>query len=100
MNSLLIGDILFWLCHVQGHDGTLNLTRKENTMEIKVNTLAHSMQGLIFALLDNSIVFDKPQLTRQDLIDMMQARSPWKGGYDNEWIGKVVDQAINDWESI
>jgi hypothetical protein len=32
MNSLLIGDILFWPCHVQGHDGTLNLTRKEKPM--------------------------------------------------------------------
>ena len=69
-------------------------------MKIEVNTPAHSMYNLIFALLDNSMVFDKPQLTRQELIDMMQARSPWKGGYDKEWLENVVDQAINDWKRL
>ena len=69
-------------------------------MKIEVNTPAHSMYNLIFALLDNSIVFDKPRLTRQELIDMMQARSPWKGGYDKEWLENVVDQAINDWKRL
>ena len=68
-------------------------------MEIKVNTLAHSVHELIFALLDNSIVFDRPQLTRQELIDMMQARSPWKGGYDKDWLENIVDQSINEWNN-
>jgi hypothetical protein len=71
----------------------------KNKMEIKVNTLAHSVHELIFALLDNSIVFDRPQLTRQELIDMMQARSPWKGGYDKDWLENIVDQSINEWNN-
>jgi hypothetical protein len=69
-------------------------------MKIEVNTPAHNMYNLIFALLDNSMVFDKPQLTRQELIDMMQSRSPWKDGYDKEWLENVVDQAINDWKRL
>ena len=68
-------------------------------MEIKASTLAHSMQGLIFALLDHALVFDRPQLTRQELIDMMQARSPWKGGYDKDWLENIVDQSINEWNN-
>jgi len=67
-------------------------------MEHEKGTLAYSMTGLIYALLDNSIVFDKPQLTRQELIDMMQERSPWKGGYDKEWLENIVDNAIEEWE--
>ena len=69
-------------------------------MKIEVNTPAHSMYNLIFALLDNSTVLDKPRLTRQELIDMMQARSPWKDGYNQEWLENVVDQAINDWKRL
>ena len=30
-------NILFWPCYMQGHDGTLNQTRKENTMTNKPN---------------------------------------------------------------
>ena len=69
-------------------------------MKHEPNTLAYSMTGLIYALLDNALAFDRPQLTRQELIDMMQARSPWKGGYDKEWLENVVDQAINDWKRL
>lgn len=69
-------------------------------MKIEVNTTAHSIYNLIFALLDKAVVFDKPQLTRQEIIDMMQARSPWKDGYDKDWLENVVDQAINDWKRL
>jgi len=69
-------------------------------MKHEPNTLAYSMTGLIYALLDDAIVFDKPQLTRQELIDIMQERSPWKGGYDKEWLENVVDNAIEEWNKI
>ena len=69
-------------------------------MKHESNTLAYSMTGLIYALLDDSLIFDKPQLTRRELIDMMQERSPWKGGYDKEWLENVIDNAMEEWNKI
>jgi hypothetical protein len=68
-------------------------------MKHEAKTLADSITSLIYALLDHAETFDKP-LTRQELIDMMQDRSPWKGGYDKEWLENIVDNATKKWNEI
>lgn len=69
-------------------------------MKLGHNALAVSYYNLVFAELDNHVVFGTTKKTRQELIDMIQARSMWKDGYDKEWLEKVVDEAIEDWNRL
>ena len=72
-----------------------------NTMkEGKTMELADSITRLIYAVLDHAENFGKSQPTRQELIDMMQERSPWKGGYDKEWLENIVENAMDHWYKI
>ncbi len=69
-------------------------------MKLENNSLELSYYKLLIAELDNHIVFETPKKTRQELIDMLQARSPWKNGYAKEWVEEIVDQAIKDWNRL